>query len=52
MTWREFFDRLFSKHNDSFKLDDKILLKFNGKTLTITDIATNSEKYEIKLKEV
>lgn len=52
MTWRELFDRLFSRYNGSFNLDDKILLDFNGKTLTVADVATNSEKYEIELEEV
>lgn len=52
MTWRELFDRLFSTYNGSFKLDDKILLEFNGETLTVADIATNLEKYEIELEEV
>lgn len=52
MTWRKLFDRLFSKYNGSFNLDDKILLEFNGKTLTVADVATNSEKYEIELEEV
>lgn len=52
MTWRELFDRLFSIYNGSFNLDDKILLEFHGETLTVTDIATNSNKYKIKLEEV